>query len=114
MKRRGRTYEGEVVLVTFPFSDLSALKKKPALVAATLEGDDVVLCQITSKEITDKYSVPLVTSDFKQGRLPVESRIRPNKLFTAHKSLVLYKIGAVNEITVRKTEDSIIKIITNG
>ncbi len=105
---------GDVVSVYFPFSDLTTLKKRPALVAATLEGDDIVLCQITSKEIADKYSLPLSELDFKRGRLPVESRIRPNKLFTAHKSLILYKIGIVNETIIKAAEEKIIKIFTNG
>jgi len=40
----GRAVKGDVVVVPFPFSDLSAAKKRPALVVATLEGDDVLLC----------------------------------------------------------------------
>jgi mRNA interferase MazF len=41
----GRFIKGDVVVVPFPFSDLSASKRRPALVAATLgTGDDVVLC----------------------------------------------------------------------
>ena len=106
--------KGDVVFVHFPFSDLTALKKRPALVAATLEGDDVVLCQITSKGVLDRYSLLLTKLDFKQGKLPVISRIRPNKLFTAHKSLILYKIGIVNETIIKAAEEKIIKMFTNG
>lgn len=106
--------KGDIVLVPFPFSDLSNLKKRPALVAATLEGDDVVLCQITSRQIMDSYAVSLTQIDIKHGNLPIESTIRPNKLFTAHKSLVIYRIGAVKDLIVRKTEEGIIKIITNS
>lgn len=47
----GKFVIGDVVVVPFPFSDLSASKKRPALVVATLSGDDVILCQITSKTI---------------------------------------------------------------
>ena len=47
----GEFMKGDVVVVPFPFSDLSANKKRPALVVATLTGDDVILCQITSKAI---------------------------------------------------------------
>ena len=43
----GAFVKGDVVVAPFPFSDLSATKKRPALVVATLTGDDVILCQIT-------------------------------------------------------------------
>ena len=43
--------KGEVVVIPFPFSDLSGSKKRPALVLADLEGDDILLCQITSQQI---------------------------------------------------------------
>jgi len=35
--------KGDVVVIPFPFSDLSQSKRRPALVVATLEGDDVIL-----------------------------------------------------------------------
>jgi mRNA interferase MazF len=44
----GKFMKGDVVVIPFPFSDLSGSKCRPAFVLADLEGDDVVLCQITS------------------------------------------------------------------
>jgi mRNA interferase MazF len=38
---------GSVVLVPFPFSDLSNSKKRPALVVASADRGDWILCQIT-------------------------------------------------------------------
>ena len=52
-----RFVKGDVVVIPFPFSDLSASKKRPALVLASLEGDDLILCQITSEARFDKYSI---------------------------------------------------------
>ncbi len=43
--------KGDIVVIPFPFSDLSGRKKRPALVIADLVGEDIVLCQITSKSI---------------------------------------------------------------
>ncbi|WP_292744967.1 type II toxin-antitoxin system PemK/MazF family toxin [Nostoc sp. NMS4] len=40
--------KGDVVIVPFPFSDLTQTKRRPALVIATLQGNDLILCQITS------------------------------------------------------------------
>jgi len=43
--------KGDVVVIPFPFSDLTQTKRRPALVISALEGDDVILCQITSRTI---------------------------------------------------------------
>ena len=51
--------KGDVVVIPFPFSDLSGRKKRPALVISNLEGYDLILCQITSKNIKDKYAIDL-------------------------------------------------------
>lgn len=80
--------KGDVVVVPFPFSDLSFSKKRPALVLADLPGEDILLCQITSKEIKDQFSVSLVETDFRMGSLPKISSIRPNRIFTASKSII--------------------------
>lgn len=65
----GKFVNGDVVVVPFPFSDLSSTKRRPALVIASLAGDDVILCQITSKSITDNYSIPLELADFDTGTI---------------------------------------------
>lgn len=93
------------------FSDLSASKRRPALVIAPLEGDDIILCQITSKARYDKNSILLINSDFKQGSLNVESNIRPNKLFTANKSIIQYKIGSIKDKKLKEVIDSVCSII---
>jgi len=48
----GKFVKGDVVVLPFPFSDLSAVKRRPALVVAALTGEDVILCQITSRIVT--------------------------------------------------------------
>ncbi|TET61184.1 MAG: hypothetical protein E3J52_01960 [Promethearchaeota archaeon] len=42
-----RFIKGDVVIVPFPFSDLTKSKRRPALVISNLKGDDIILCQIT-------------------------------------------------------------------
>ncbi len=48
---------GSIVLVNFPFSDLSAAKLRPAIVLASAERDDWILCQLTSNPYSDPNAV---------------------------------------------------------
>lgn len=104
--------KGEVVVLPFPFTDLSFAKKRPALVVANLSGDDLILCQITSQARFDEYSINLETGDFATGSLQQNSMIRPNRLFTADRSIILYKIGLLKDNKIREVADQLIKIFT--
>ena len=100
--------KGDVVVVPFPFSDLTQAKRRPALVVAELDGDDLLLCQITSQRIRDKYAIPLEDKDFQSGALKQRSNIRPNRLFTADRHIVLYKVG---QLRAEKMTDVVRKIV---
>jgi len=90
-----RFVKGDIVVLPFPFSDLSSSKKRPALVLADLKGDDIILCQITSQFVKDSYAITLNNNDFTKGSLHKPSNIRPNRLFTAEKSIIIRKIGRI-------------------
>ena len=49
--------KGDVVVIPFPFSDLSNSRRRPALVISSLHGDDLILCKFTSKGINDPYAL---------------------------------------------------------
>jgi mRNA interferase MazF len=98
---------GEVVVFPFPQSDLQSGKRRPALVVADLAGDDLVLCQITRKARSDGYAVPLVVSDFEQGRLAVDSFIRTNRLFTVEQSVILYTVGNIKAAKLQEVKSKI-------
>ncbi len=70
----------QVILLPFPFSDLSASKLRPALVLADVGKGDWVLCQITSNAYTDPSAVELNAPDFSAGGLQRVSYARPGKL----------------------------------
>jgi mRNA interferase MazF len=89
--------KGDVVIVPFPFSDLTQTKRRPALVIATLQGNDVILCQITSQTVGDSYAISLKSNDFSDGELNQRSNIRPNRLFTADQGIILYRVGRVKQ-----------------
>ena len=105
--------KGEVVVTPFPFSDLNSIIKRPALVVANLKGDDLILCQITSKNHPDPYQIFLNENDFSDGKLSVDSFIKPSILFTLRNSVVLYKIGKINKNKIKEVENKISEIIRN-
>jgi len=103
--------KGDIVVVPFPFSDLTNAKRRPAFVLTVLSGDDIILCQITSREVKDDFSIKLKSVDFESGSLPVESNIRPNRLFTADKHIILYKVGHISQAKVNEVVGKTIEII---
>lgn len=96
---------GDVVLVPFPFTDLSTTKQRPALVISpdgwNLARQDVVLVAITSQitssvEASDLHLSP---DDELAAGLPKPSLIRPTKLFTMHRGLLKRTLGQLPAAT---------------
>lgn len=107
----GRFMKGDVVVVPFPFSDLSNSKRRPAFVVTQLSGDDVILCQITTPHRADGYSIPLSMSDFESGSLKHDSTIRPNRLFTADSGIISYRAGTLSQEKTNEVIDKIVQIV---
>ena len=103
--------KGDVVVLPFPFSDLSQAKRRPALVVATLTGNDLILCQITSQTVTDSYAVAVTNADFITGGLNQNSNVRPNRLFTADRGIILYKAGQLKADKLKEVINKIIDIL---
>lgn len=106
-----RFVKGDVVVIPFPFSDLSQSKRRPALVIASLQGDDAILCQLTSKAISDAYAISLDDTDFASGGLKQPGNIRPNRLFTADTHIILYRVGSIKAEKLSQVIDKIVSIL---
>ena len=97
---------GSIVLLPFPFSDLSKSKIRPAVILASGGKGDWILCQITSKSYADSAAVELSDSDFESGGLRLVSYARPSKLFTASGGIFLsiagqLGVGKISQILQR-------------
>ena len=103
--------KGDVVVVPFPFSDLTQAKRRPALVVSALEGDDFILCQVTSQFVKDSYAISVEGKDFEEGGLKQKSNVRPNRLFTADGHIVLYRIGNLKKDKLNEIIEKIIEIV---
>jgi mRNA interferase MazF len=86
--------QGDVVIVNFPFSDLSQTKRRPVLVISNQlvnRTGDYLLMQITSQVLNDGLSLPITSSEYSTKPLPLSSFVRLHKVFLLHESLILRK-----------------------
>lgn len=74
-------------------------------------GDDIILCQITSQQKRDAYAISLADSDMANGSLNKSSNIRPNRIFTADKNIILYKAGSTTPAKYQEVRNKIIEIL---
>lgn len=102
---------GAVVLVPFPFSDLSQSKLRPAVVLADARKGDFVLCQITSKAYADAHAIELTNASFSTGSLRVVSYARPAKLFTANRSLMVSQVGELTEDSLKQIAEAVVELL---
>ena len=107
----GTLAAGQVVIVHFPFSDLTASKLRPVLGLADAGRDDWILCQITSNPYGDARAVQLEVGDFARGSLRLTSFARPGKLFTAHASLMAGQIGELQAGTFATIREAVLRLI---
>jgi len=110
----GEFVKGDVVVVPFPFSDLSASKRRPALVLARASADDLILAQITTRNFSDDYAVEITAADFVDGGLRILSNVRSNKLFTAESNIIVYKAGALKPEKTQEVIAAVIRLFSQG
>jgi mRNA interferase MazF len=107
MKPRQR----DIVLVPVPFTDLSTLKRRPALVlscdAFHRGTEDVVVAAITSQPSRGPYRVPIAPADLDKGDLPRASWVRADKIYTLNSRIVLKRFGRLSQEAFARVLDQI-------
>ncbi len=107
--------QGEIIIVPFPFSDLSSVKKRPVLVLSKQidnnTSDDIITCGITSNIKDSKYSIFIENKDLDKGQIPTKSRIKVDKLFTLNKRIVEKSVGRINKKTFNEVKKEFFKLI---
>ena len=112
----GMMYEqGEIIIVPFPFSDLSSIKQRPVLVLSknndNKSSDDIITCGITSNLKNSKYSVLITNNDLKKSEIPRDSRIKVDKLFTIDKGIIKKKVAILKKETFDKVKKEFVNLI---
>jgi mRNA interferase MazF len=104
---------GALVTVSFPFTDLTAVKRRPALVLIS-HGEDLVVCGVTSKLSRGADVVRLDETGMDEGRLPRRSEIRPLKIFTVHRALVRKIVGRVSLEVLGRVVAVLVEALESG
>lgn len=107
--------QGEIVVVPFPFSDLSSIKQRPVLILSknvdNESSEDVITCGITSNLKDSKHSVLFDNKNLVEGGVPRLSRIKVDKLFTISQNIVNKKVGRINKETFEKVKSEFVKLV---
>jgi len=100
---------GQVVLLNFPFSDLTEAKYRPAVVLAVGSFGDLVVCLVTSQPVGK--AIELDDVSFMNGGLVKASRVVPDRIFTASQKLVGKVVGKLTKQKLDEIRDAVIAVI---
>jgi len=91
-----------IVVVPFPFSDLSGSKLRPAVVLADAGRGDWVLCQITSNPYSDPGAIRITSQELQKGALTAAASFaRPLKLFTISETVMVKRVAILKDETFK-------------
>ena len=107
----GAFVKGDVVVLPFPYSDLSKSKNRPAFVLAVPRPDEVIVCQITGRNTRPEYTIPINDDDFVEGGLSKPSFVRSNHIFMAEPKIIKYRAGKLEPAKTTEIIESAIRIL---
>jgi len=87
----------DIVLIPFPYSDLSSLKLRPALIISNKKvnrTEDRICCLVTSNKTEE--GIKIDKEDYAEGRLPFDSWVKPHRIFTIHQKIVKKKLCKID------------------
>jgi mRNA interferase MazF len=102
---------GDVVVVPFPFTDLTSAKVRPAFVLASLTRGDLILCQITSKASGHPEAVAIGLADFESGGLQRTSFALPHRVVTANEVCIRRSVGRIKREKPNDIRDGVCAIL---
>ncbi|UIE39772.1 type II toxin-antitoxin system PemK/MazF family toxin [Leptodesmis sichuanensis] len=104
--------KGDIVLVPFPFTDLSQTKLRPAVVLwVDSQGQDITLCFISSQNLKDATPDEVILtpdeSEFAQTGLKVASKIRVARIVTLERRLLQRRLGKLGQQHLQRLNEAL-------
>lgn len=100
-----------VVLVPFPFSDLSRAKLRPAIGLPDAGRGDWILARVIGNPYVDPRALSLTDADFETGTHRTASHLRPGKIFTADQSILVAEVGILKPARFRDIITAVISVL---
>lgn len=101
----------DLVLVPYPFSNLSENKVRPAIIVSNNNFNEIcpdcIAVPLTSIIKDNIFSIPIEQKDMKNGKLIKQSAIRTDKIFSIEQKLIKLKIGNVNDFLFDKIKEEL-------
>ena len=98
--------KNEIVLIRYPFSDLTNFKVRPAVIInAPHISQDVFIIPLTSKT-SSLLSGEFVLSDWKKSGLNVETAVKRG-VYTIKESLIRKSVGIISNTDAKNLENSL-------
>ena len=69
------------------------------------------MCQVTSNPYADAGAVALTDDDFRVGSLSIRSYVRPGKLFTANRDLLVSRVGDLKAGSLERIVQAVVNIL---
>ena len=91
----------DLLLVPFPFSDLSGRKVRPVIVISNDDfnniSEDILVVGVTSNFFDDKYTISLTNNDLEEGKLSTKCFVKVDNILKINKGLIIKKIGKIKK-----------------
>lgn len=104
--------KGAIVLVPFPFTDLSWKKVRPCLVLYEQKsGEDCIVAFISSKKHSKLSVRDIKVNATKSNGLKIDSVIKTDKIATLQKKIVLGELGTLEPALLKAVDSSLKRIL---
>lgn len=108
----------DLVWVRLPFSDFEESKVRPAVVVSNnyynRSNRDVVVCAVTSNTEPKPFSVVIRQENISSGKLPVESKVRADKILQIEKSLIASSFARIDDAAFDSVVAELVKLVKRG
>ena len=108
-------FQRDIVLLTFPFSDLESSKVRPAIVLSNdkynRRSDDFVAVPLTSNLKFRDYAIVVTNNELESGKLIVDSKVKVDRVFSVSQRLVRIKIGRIKAEVHERITDMLFELV---
>ncbi len=105
----------DLLLIPVPFSDLSSKKSRPVIVISNdkynRSQEDILVASITSNPEDKSSSILLSNGSMEEGKLPLPSRIRCDKLYSLSTKIIRQRYGKIKREKLNELQKGIQQLI---